>query len=158
MVNPAMPEEAAAALAAPDLVAHILARHHAAHRVDLRRLVALAGRLEAGDPARAAGLVALLARIADTLEAHMMKEEEGLFPAILAGHPVSPVAIEILRDDHGEHLADRERLAALLALGAARPGEAWAGLREHGARFLADLAEHVRLEDEVLFPRLLGAP
>jgi regulator of cell morphogenesis and NO signaling len=144
--------------AAADLAAHIVAHYHAAHRADLPRLAALAERLDPADPARRAGLVALLSRLAGTLGAHMGKEEEGLFLAIMQGGPVPAIAVEILRDEHEDHVADRERLAALLALGADARGEVWAALRERGEGFLADLAEHVRLEDEVLFRLIAPAP
>ncbi|WP_203077207.1 hemerythrin domain-containing protein [Falsiroseomonas ponticola] len=122
------------------LIAHILDRYHAEHRRQLPELLRLA---RGATPA----LAEALSRIAYEMEGHMRKEEDGLFPMILGGHDNLGMAVEIMRDDHEAHL---ERLDALLALPVAPGGEA---LRDALGRFAADLREHIRLEDEVLFPR-----
>lgn len=126
-----MPDDAA-------LIATILGRFHAGHRRDLPALLDLARR-------EAPELAAPLSRIAFELEAHMRKEEEGLFPMMQGGGGNLAMAIEIMRDDHDAHLA---RLDALMALDAG--GE---DLRAALRRFAGELREHVRLENDVLFPR-----
>jgi regulator of cell morphogenesis and NO signaling len=138
MSGSAVPDIAATPTAA--LIAHILDRYHAAHRRQLPALLQLAR-------GAAAAIAEALSRIADEMEQHTRKEENGLFPMILGGHDGLGLAIEIMRDDHEAHL---ERLDALLAL----PGAASSGaLRDALGRFAADLREHVKLEDAVLSPR-----
>jgi regulator of cell morphogenesis and NO signaling len=140
-----------------DLIAHIQARYHEAHRRDLPQLQALAR--ERG-PA-AAALADHLDGMADALEQHMFKEEMRLFPMMEQG---GGSLIGILIDDlEAEHRAHEDNVARLLALTAALPpvpdpaGEA-DPLHEGIASLVADLAEHVRLEDEELFPRFAAAP
>jgi regulator of cell morphogenesis and NO signaling len=90
-----------------------------------------------------------------TLEVHMKKEELILFPAIRrGGGPGIATPIAVMRADHDDHareVAEIRRLTADLRLpqGACRTWTAlYAGLDE----FLSDLAEHIRLENDVLFP------
>lgn len=147
------------ALSDAALAAHIVERFHEAHRRDLPRVVALAAAL-AGEPVGVA-LHERVRRMAADLEAHMFKEEMRLFPMIeqgggaLVGHLVDDMVGE-----HRLHEAGVAEVRALLE--ALQPptgaeGDA-AALREAVEALFADLAEHVRLEDEVLFARFAGAP
>ncbi len=141
------------------LTRHIEARFHARHREQLPQLAAMAERVEDvhfGDRNVPEGLSALLRHMIGALEVHMKKEELILFPAIRrGGGPGIEAPIAVMRADHDDH--DREvaeicRLTGGLALpdGACRTWSAlYAGLGE----FLDDLAEHIRLENDVLFPR-----
>lgn len=141
------------------LTRHIEARFHARHRTQLPELAAMAGRVEDvhfGDENVPEGLSALLRRMIGALEVHMKKEELILFPAIRrGGGPGIGAPIAMMRADHDDHdreVAEIRRLTGNLALpdGACRTWTAlYAGLGE----FLDDLAEHIRLENEVLFPR-----
>ncbi len=107
-------------------------------------------------PTETEALIArILARIGDEMEAHMQKEEVGLFPTILAGGSVLTMAIEIMREDHDDHAARLEEVGALTA-GLTVPddaGEAWSALHAGLRGFAADLREHIRLENDELFPR-----
>jgi regulator of cell morphogenesis and NO signaling len=160
------PFEAAPARAAPtetaELIAHILERYHATHRREIAELTPLASKVEAlhaGHARVPRGLGDLLARIGYEMEAHMQKEEQGLFPMILAEEGDPAMAIEIMRDDHDDHAARLEELAALTG-GFAVPdgaGEAWSALYARLGGFATDLREHIRLENDELFPRF-GAP
>lgn len=131
----AAPEETGA------LIDHIVARYHRVHRAQLPTLLRCAQRVEARharDPAGPHGLADLIALIGWEMGAHMEKEEQGLFP--------------MMRDAHAARL--RELLAR--TQGQRAPGEPsgdWGALCDGVARFAADLAEHVRLENEVLLPR-----
>lgn len=141
-----------------ELTRHIEARYHERHREQLPALADLAGKVErvhAGDGSVPAGLSALLRRMIGELEAHMKKEELILFPAMRNGggtgieHPIA-----VMRADHDGH--DREveeirRLTGGLKLpdGACR---SWTALYVGLDEFMADFAEHMRLENEVLFP------
>lgn len=141
------------------LTRHIETRFHARHRIQLPALAALAGKVEDvhfGDEDVPEGLSALLRRMIGALEVHMKKEELILFPAIRrGGTPRIAPPIAALRADHDDHegeIAEIRRLTANLTLpkGACRT---WTELYRGLDEFLRDLAEHIRLENEVLFPR-----
>jgi regulator of cell morphogenesis and NO signaling len=139
------------------LIDHILTRYHAVHRVQLPELIALAGRVEAAHadhPAVPHGLAQLITRITWEMESHMQKEEEGLFPTLRTGHPMA-IAIELMRDEHDDHAIRLGELEALTR-GHVPPADAcgsWRALCAGTARLAADLREHIRLENDVLFPR-----
>jgi regulator of cell morphogenesis and NO signaling len=90
------------------------------------------------------------------MEVHMKKEELLVFPLIRkGGGAVLTERIASLRADHGDHdrdLAAIRRLTGGLTLpaGACTP---WATLYDGLAEFIADLSEHIRLENDVLFPQ-----
>ena len=86
----------------------------------------------------------------------MKKEELILFPAIRrGGMPGIENPIAVMRADHDDHdreIAEIRRLTANLNLpqGACRT---WSALYAELAEFIDELQEHIRLENEVLFPR-----
>ncbi len=140
------------------LTHHIETRYHARHREQLPAIAELAGKVErvhAGDAEVPAGLSALLRRMIGELEVHMKKDEIILFPVMRkGGAPGIENAISVMRADHDGHeryVDEIRRLTGGPALpdGACRSWTAlYAGLDE----FMADLAEHMRLENEVIFP------
>jgi len=144
------------------LTRHIETRFHARHREQLPTLAALAEKVETvhfGDDHVPEGLADLLQHMIGALEVHMKKEELILFPAIRrGGGPGIGTPIAAMRADHDDHtreVAAIRRLTGGLSLpaGACRTWTAlYAGLDE----FLADLAEHIRLENDVLFPPTLA--
>lgn len=140
------------------LTHHIERRYHARHREQLPRLAELAEKVEAvhsGDAHVPEGLAALLRRLIGEMEVHMKKEELILFPAIRRGggpgieHPIAVMRAD--HDDHDAEMAEIHRLTADLTLpdGACRT---WSALYEGLAEFSADLKDHIRLENDVLFP------
>lgn len=146
-----------------ELTRHIESRYHARHRAELPRLAELAERVETvhfGDEDAPEGLSEVLRRMIGEMEVHMKKEELILFPAIRrGGMPGIENPIAVMRADHDDHdreIAEIRRLTANLTLptGACR---SWAALYGGLAEFLADLEEHIRLENEVLFPRFEAA-
>lgn len=86
----------------------------------------------------------------------MKKEELILFPAIRnGGAPGIEGPIAVMRadhDDHGREVAEIRRLTRGLVLpqGACNT---WARLYDGLAEFIDDLTEHMRIENEVLFPQ-----
>ena len=134
-------------------------RFHASHRSQFPELLCLAQKVErvhGSDAHVPAGLAELLEGMARDLEAHMKKEEAVLFPAIrkdgMSGleHPIA-----VMRADHADHdgdIAAIRKLTSNLSLpqGACR---SWTALYEGLGEFIADLEQHIRLENEVLFPR-----
>jgi regulator of cell morphogenesis and NO signaling len=145
------------------LTRHIETRFHARHREQLPKLAGLAEKVETihfGEEHVPEGLADLLQRMIGMLEIHMKKEELLLFPAIRhSGNAGGRVPVAALRADHDNHaheIATIRRLTADLVVpqGACR---IWAALYAGLAEFLSDLAEHIRLENDVLFPHLEAA-
>lgn len=135
------------------LIDHILTRHHAVHRSELPEIAIQADRVERvhHDHADAPlGLVEVPRRMIGEMEAHMKKEELILFPAMRGDH-----------DSHAAEIAQIRRIATDLTL----PEGAcwsWTALYAGTGKFLDDLETHMRLENEILFPRfdtgMLGSP
>lgn len=153
-----MPDDATLhAAAVTALTAHIVERFHDTHRRELSMLTMLARKLGPSGTE----LAEHLASMATALEMHMFKEEMRLFPMMEQG---GGTLIGLLIDDlmrehraHEEAVARLEVLTAGLPPPAQREGTADA-LRAGVAKLVADLGEHVRVEDEVLFPRFGASP
>jgi len=157
-----------AAQPTPELVAHILTFHDA-HRRDLPELSAMITELAATQGDRRPVLRELAAAfptfMAETYH-HLELEERDLFPPIAAGETAGlALLIKRLRDEHEGHdhrlVAFRDwcedyrtlrRFAYTLPNDPDRPINAL-HLRLEG--FEADLMEHMHLENNLLFPRLL---
>jgi regulator of cell morphogenesis and NO signaling len=143
------PQEASA------LIDVILDRYHAVHRAELLGLIRLARQVQAAHPDAPQDLLPLLERMRTNLEAHMQKEEDELFPTMRLAEPVSQVAVEIMRDehdDHEKHLRELERLTH----DHTPPEHAsleWRVLYAGTRKLADDIAAHIRLENEVLFPQ-----
>ena len=140
------------------LIDHIQTRFHDGHRRDLPALLALAAEVEACGIG--AELVDALRTIGDHLELHMFKEEMRLFPMMeQGGNTLIERLIEDLHREHGAHLpaalALRSEARRLQARGASHPAlhQFVQGIDD----FVCELAEHIRLEDEVLFPQFTRA-
>lgn len=141
------------------LIDHILSRYHEVHRAELAELQRLARKVEtvhADDPEVPAGLAQALDVLASEMEDHMTKAEMILFPAMRAGggpgieHPIA-----VMRGDHDDHTANIELIRQLTG-GLMPPDYAcgsWRALYSGTEKLLDDLAAHVALENDVLFPR-----
>ncbi|WP_347309713.1 hemerythrin domain-containing protein [Defluviimonas sp. SAOS-178_SWC] len=148
----AVPENAA------DLTRHIETHYHARHRAELPELAALAETVETvhfGDEDVPDGLSALLRRMIGELEVHMKKEELILFPAIRKAASGLDTPIAAMRDDHDDHAADIARIGQLTNGLALPPGACpiWTRLYAELGDFIQAIEEHIRLENEVLFPQ-----
>jgi regulator of cell morphogenesis and NO signaling len=161
MTPPPVAPETALPQDAPALIDHVLARYHAVHRQQMPELIRLAQRVEAahpGHPDLPRGLADLLARMAWEMEAHMQKEEQGLFPALRDGSASMAMAMALMRDEHDDHHRHLETLEALTR-GHRPPADAcgsWRALCAGTATFAADLREHIRIENDILFPACGG--
>lgn len=134
-------------------------RYHQTHRDQLPDLADLAHKVErvhAEDPDAPAGLRDLLHKLIGELEVHMKKEELILFPAIRRGGMAGIEApIAAMRADHDDHGADIARIRTLthnLTLPEGACGS-WTRLYHGLAEFVDDFEAHVRLENDVLFPK-----
>lgn len=140
-----------------ELTQFIEIRYHAKHRAELPALAALAEKVESvhrDDVHVPAGLAALLRRMTGELEVHMKKEELILFPAMrnaLAGLDSPITAMRQDHDDHTDELATIKRLTNNLTLPQDACGS-WTRLYSDLSEFVNDLEEHIRLENDVLFP------
>lgn len=153
------PETAQAPEETGALIDHILSRYHETHRRELPELIALAHKVEQvhGDhPQAPRGLADALTRLGPELEAHMQKEEAILFPMMRrGGHPMIVHPIAQMRSEHDEHDGNLARLEALTN-GFQLPEGAcgsWQALYAGTAKLVADLREHIELENTVLFER-----
>ena len=141
----------------PDLVEHILHDFHEPHRAELTRLLGMARRVESvheAKPSCPLGLADVIAEVEQEMLAHMEKEEQVLFPLLLAGlHPIEP--IRVMEQEHLEHAKNLERLRAH-AHDYDPPADAcgtWRALYLGLAQLERDLMEHIHLENHVLFTR-----
>jgi regulator of cell morphogenesis and NO signaling len=144
---------------AAELTRHIEARYHARHREQLPILAKLAEMVEDihfGDEGVPDGLFDLLSRMAGEMEAHRREQELVLFPAIRRGGGVGiETRIAAMRADHDDRdrdVAEIRRLTRDLALPKG-VCSSWATLYAGLGEFVDDLTEHMRLENDVLFPR-----
>jgi regulator of cell morphogenesis and NO signaling len=151
MTEPVPVDDAAA------LTRYIETRYHQRHRQQLPELVALSTKVEtvhATDPDVPTGLATLLLALIGELEVHMKKEELILFPAIRRAAPGIAQPIAAMRADHDDHKSEIDEIRRLTG-GLALPAGAcrkWTALYEGLTVFVADLDEHIRLENDVLFP------
>ena len=144
-----------------DLVRHIVEHYHARLREQMPALVAMAERVEvrhADKPSVPRGLAAHLARMQEAAFAHLEKEESGVFPQILHGAAADCGGIvHALEHEHEEHGAALPRTRSL-AGGLVPPPEActtWRALYLGLVQLERELMEHIHLENNVLFPRVL---
>ncbi|MCA9633641.1 MAG: iron-sulfur cluster repair di-iron protein [Deltaproteobacteria bacterium] len=145
-----------------ELVEHILERYHRPLPDHIDSVLAAAEKVERVHGAKEScprGLAAHLRSIRDGLMSHLAKEEQVLFPALLAGRrggmlsgPVTVMMRE--HDDHGDNLKRTRALTNDFT----PPAEAcatWRAMYEELDRLEADLMAHIHLENHVLFPRAL---
>lgn len=145
-----------------ELVDHITSHYHQRLRVELPELVALARRVEtqhAEKPSCPRGLRTHLEGVHAAVLEHLAKEEQVLFPMILAGRGRTATGpIHALESEHLDHAENLEKTRQLTAdLGA--PEEAcatWRALYLRLAQLEAELMEHIHLENNVLFRRVLA--
>ncbi len=143
-------------------VHHIVTVYHQRLRGELPELVSLAAKVEARHAEKASCPRGLHAHLEETYEAvmqHLAKEEQILFPMILAGRgrmAGGPVHVmEAEHDDHAESLRTIRRLTNDLVA----PAEAcptWQALYLRLAAFESELMDHIHLENNVLFRRVLA--
>jgi len=142
------------------LIARIINDFHVPHLRDLLKAIDTARRVEArhADHCEAPlGLAALLTSFFDHLSMHQAREEAVLFPMMLNGaadltHPVAAMTRE-----HEDVRGDLDALRQITH-GFEPPEEAcgsWRALYDLCRKFDEDLREHIRLEEQVLFPRFV---
>lgn len=141
------------------LTLYIEKRYHERHREQLPQLAEMAARIEmvhAGADDLPAGLSDILRRMIGEMEVHMKKEELILFPAIRKGGiPGLENPIAVMRADHDGHDRDVAEMRRLTG-GPTLPEHAcgtWTALYAGLEEFMTDLADHMHLENDILFPQ-----
>lgn len=144
------PEEAGA------LVDHIRRRFHQAQRQVLDDAIALAaagGRRHRRDDLWPHGLADDLAALLEAWEAHQLREEAVVFPAVLQGRDERAVAVDQARRDHAELKRSLTRLVRRTS-GFRPPDHAcptWRLLYLLCARLEAELLAQMSLEEQTLY-------
>ena len=140
---------------------HILQRYHDVHRGQFEELVPLAQKVaEVHADSFPAEVPGLLAYMQNELLMHMMKEERMLFPMIKQGvGRGAAMPISVMMHEHEEH---DQAVARLLALtnNLTVPENAcgsWTRLYTLARELVDDLTDHIHLENEILFPRVLAS-
>lgn len=140
------------------LIARIISDFHVPHLRDLLIATDAARKVEArhADHGEApVGLAALLMSFFAHLSVHQSREEAVLFPMMLNGTADLTHPIAAMTKEHEDVRRDLDALRQITH-GFETPQEAcgsWRGLYDLCRKFDADLREHMRLEEEVLFPR-----
>ena len=147
----------------PNLVEHIVGFYHLRLRVELPEIISLAAKVERRHAEKAScprGLHAHLEEVHCAVLEHLAKEEQVLFPMILGGRgrmAAGPIHVmETEHVDHAESLQKTRRLTADLVA----PEEAcptWRALYLRLRELEAELMDHIHLENNVLFRRVLAA-
>ncbi len=145
----------------PELIEHIVTRYHEPLRAEMPKLIAMARKVEfthAEKDTAPRGLTDHLAMMAESLEDHMQKEEQVLFPLVASGRGTSAaVPVRVLTQEHEDH-AFNLQLVRELTDGLTPPEEActtWRALCLRLRELEREVMEHVHLENNVLFPRAL---
>ena len=157
-----------------DLIDHVLRTHHDLERRELPRLVRLVekvARRHGGTHTDLVQLAGHVQNLADELESHLDREERVLFPYLMTlvsaarrRVPAATPSFYTLRNPirimSAEHAVEDELMAAIRSVAddyatPSHADEAWKTLLEWLAALDAELAQHVLLEDTVLFPLAL---
>jgi regulator of cell morphogenesis and NO signaling len=144
------------------IIEFILARFHEPLRADLPRLVERARdveRTEHGGALCPTGLAEHLEQIQLAVDSHLAKEEKILFPLILAGRgAVALMPIRVMMTEHDDHLQNLQRTRVLTRDFALPPTASadWRDLYRELQRLETDLHQHIDLENNVLFTRVMS--
>ncbi|AZR59140.1 hemerythrin domain-containing protein [Eikenella corrodens] len=143
-----------------DIIDHILPRYHDTHRRQLEELIPLAEKVAGVHAGKfPAEVVSLLHTIQNELLSHMMKEERILFPMLKQGAGrAAAMPVRMMMHEHTEHEAALERLLEVTG-NLQAPADAcrsWQRLYSLAQELVDDLRDHIDLEDNILFARVLA--
>ncbi len=151
-----------------DVMRYIVAKHHAYLRAELPLLSDLVAKAVAAE-SRLQPLAGVYVCIREELEAHMMKEENLLFPLITGIEEADQEGAELPPAHCGSvnnpiHVMEYEHVSVKRALAEMRritrnyesrtgANEACRTLYGELKAFEQDLHQHIHLEDDIVFPR-----
>jgi regulator of cell morphogenesis and NO signaling len=149
------------ALTTPELIEHIVDRHHGYLRrvlPPLRPLADKVARVHGEHNPKLVALARTFRAIADALEPHLEQEEQVLFPALTGAAPDRGVVARELAAMHADHLAVGALLGELRALADGFTTPEWGctsyrTLMAELETLEGDVLRHVHLENHVLMPR-----
>ena len=140
---------------------HILQRYHNVHRAQFEELVPLAQKVtQVHADTFPAEVPDLLAYMQNELLMHMMKEERMLFPMINQGvGRGAAMPISVMMHEHEEHDRAIARLKELTDNFQAPEGAcgSWTRLYALAKEMVEDLNDHIHLENDILFARVLDS-
>jgi regulator of cell morphogenesis and NO signaling len=144
-----------------ELADFIEGHYHTRLRDELPQLIEMAAKVERvheSKPSCPRGLAAHLGMMHGAILEHLAKEEQVLFPMIRSGYYArADTPIRVMEQEHEDHGRNLERLREL-AHGFVPPPEAcatWKALYLRLGALSDELMEHIHLENNVLFPRVL---
>lgn len=159
----------------PELIEHILNTHHVFTKSEMGRLEALAGKVisaHGGNHPELIQLGELFKRLCDDLKPHMSKEEQVLFPYIVAmtqavekdqARPFAPFGtvnnpIRLMLREHDAAGQILRELRALTSDYKVPPDAciSYQTFYEALENFEKDLHQHIHLENNLLFPKALS--
>ena len=140
---------------------HILQRYHNVHRAQFEELVPLAQKVaQVHADTFPAEVTDLLAYMQNELLMHMMKEERMLFPMINQGvgrGAAMPISVMMhAHEEHDQAIARLEELTNNFELPEGACGS-WTRLYTLAKEMVDDLKDHIHLENEIFFPRVLAS-
>lgn len=142
-------------------VDYILQRYHNVHRAQFEELVPLAQKVvQVHADTFPAEIARLLADMQNELLMHMMKEERMLFPMINQGvGRGAAMPISVMMHEHEEHDRAIARLKELTDNFQAPEGAcgSWTRLYALAKEMVEDLNDHIHLENDILFARVLDS-
>ena len=159
----------------PELITHILDTHHVFTKTEIERLQSLADKVlnaHGGNHPELVHLDELLTRLCADLKPHMFKEEQVLFPYLMAlaqaaeqgrAAPFAPFGtvnnpIRMMMREH-DTAGDILRELRLLTFDYKVPADAcisYQTLYQALENFEKDLHQHIHLENNILFPKALA--
>ena len=154
-----------------DLISHIVSTHHEYLRLELPRIGNLFNKVcaaHAANHGELRDLQATFSALADELQSHLMKEEQILFPYLVQkeqgaaphacfGSVEGPIRMMMFEHDSAGEALRRMRALSNDYLVPADACISYAKLYEALRGLEADLHQHIHLENNILFPRAVGA-
>ncbi len=143
------------------LIQHVLDRYHTSLRSELPRLMELASRVErahAEQPDYPKGLADLLYELRVAIEGHLNKEEQILFPLIIANRARNAyMPVQVMMQEHDDHGQNLQRIRELTGDLAVPPHACatWQELYRGLGELELELMDHIHLENNILFSRAL---
>lgn len=141
------------------LVDKIKEQFHEKHRHDFPILTELAQNVMAqhrDHPLCPKGLLDRLETMFEELEMHMQKEEQMLFPLLIASNPMAAMPISVMKSEHEQVNEDINKLRETCH-DFKLPEDAcpsWKTLYNGLEHLIAELQNHINVENDILFNRI----
>lgn len=158
----------------PELITHILETHHVFTKTEMERLQALAAKVlqaHGGNHPELVNLDELFTRLCADLKPHMFKEEQVLFPYIMAmaeaagenravpfppfGTVNNPIRMMMMEHDTAGQILRKLRALTSDYKVPADACISYQTLYQALENFERDLHQHIHLENNILFPKAL---